>query len=121
MYNLNTLLSIRRSRASRAGVVDGGDFSNHLAAGRGVPDLRRPRRRTGTEASIFVLDEPTEGLDAETARKVLDGVLQRLAGRTVLLLTHRPAGLERIDEIITLEAGKIVERQNFRPLLRDMP
>jgi ATP-binding cassette, subfamily C, bacterial CydC len=61
-----------------------------------------------TEASIFVLDEPTEGLDAETAQKVLDGVLRRIAGRTLLLLTHQFAGLERMEQIVTLDAGKIV-------------
>jgi len=66
-----------------------------------------------TEASIFVLDEPTEGLDAETARKLLDGVLRRTAGRTLLLLTHQSAGLERMDRIVTLEAGRIVQRHRF--------
>jgi ATP-binding cassette, subfamily C, bacterial CydC len=66
-----------------------------------------------TEASIFVLDEPTEGLDAETARQLLDGIFQRTSGRTLLLLTHRLAGLERMDEIITLDAGNIVERDRF--------
>lgn len=66
-----------------------------------------------TEASIFVFDEPTEGLDAETAQKVLDGVLRRTAGRTLLLLTHQFAGLDRMDEIVTLNAGKIVETNRF--------
>ena len=63
-----------------------------------------------TEASVLVLDEPTEGLDAETAQKLLDGVLRRTTGRTLLLLTHQLNGLERMDEIVTLDAGKIVER-----------
>jgi ATP-binding cassette subfamily C protein CydC len=67
-----------------------------------------------TEASIFVLDEPTEGLDAEAAQKVLDGVLRRTAGRTLLLLTHQFAGLERMEEIVTLDAGKIVESNWFK-------
>ncbi len=64
-----------------------------------------------TEALILVLDEPTEGLDAETAQKLLDGVLRRTAGRTLLLLTHQFAGLEQMDEIVTLDAGKIVEHE----------
>lgn len=63
-----------------------------------------------TDASILVLDEPTEGLDAETARNVLDGVLRRTAGRTLLLLTHDYAGLERMDEVVTFDGGRIVER-----------
>lgn len=66
-----------------------------------------------TDASIFVLDEPTEGLDAETARELLDSVLRRTAGRSLLLLTHQYAGLERMEEIVTLDGGKIVERERL--------
>ena len=69
-----------------------------------------------TDASILVLDEPTEGLDAETARHVLDNVLQRTAGRSLLLLTHRYAGLDRMDEVVTLDGGRIVERGRFADL-----
>jgi len=63
-----------------------------------------------TEAKILVLDEPTEGLDAETAQCVLNGVFQHAVGKTVLLLTHQTAGLERMDEIVTLAAGAILSR-----------
>lgn len=70
-----------------------------------------------TEAPIIVLDEPTEGLDPETERKVLDGVMQQTAGRTLLLLTHRLAGLERMDEVVALDAGRIVGFGRFRDLV----
>jgi thiol reductant ABC exporter CydC subunit len=57
-----------------------------------------------TEAPVLVLDEPTAHLDPETATAVIDDVLAAAAGRTVLLITHRPEGLERMDEVVTLDA-----------------
>jgi thiol reductant ABC exporter CydC subunit len=56
------------------------------------------------DAPVLVLDEPTAHLDSPTARALIDDVLEAAAGRTVLLITHRPEGLDRMDEIVTLEA-----------------
>src|SRR6185503_7432081 len=56
-----------------------------------------------TEAPVLVLDEPTAHLDPETATAVMDDVLAAAAGRTVLLITHRPEGLERMDEVVALD------------------
>ena len=53
-------------------------------------------------APILVLDEPTAHLDAPTAEALLDDVLDAAAGRTVLLITHRPEGLERMDGVVAL-------------------
>lgn len=66
-----------------------------------------------TDANILALDEQTEGLDAETARRVLDG-LRRTAGRTLILLTRRPDGPAFMDEVVTLDGGKIVQRDQGR-------
>lgn len=60
------------------------------------------------QAQVVVLDEPTEGLDAGTEAEILDALLEALEGRTLLLLTHRPARLERMDRLIFIENGKIV-------------
>jgi ATP-binding cassette subfamily C protein CydC len=56
------------------------------------------------DTPIVLLDEPTEGLDVETERKVVARLNKRLLGKTVLIITHRPACLvlaERIVEINT--------------------
>jgi thiol reductant ABC exporter CydC subunit len=58
------------------------------------------------EAPVLVLDEPTAHLDADTAQALMDDVLEAAAGRTVLLITHRPEGLDRMDEIVSLAAGR---------------
>jgi ATP-binding cassette, subfamily C, bacterial CydC len=53
-------------------------------------------------APVLLLDEPTAHLDPPTARALMDDVLDAAADRAVLLVTHRPEGLERMDEIVAL-------------------
>lgn len=60
------------------------------------------------DPDILVLDEPGEGLDPETEAAVLDRVLDRMAGRTVILITHARAALHRMDRVVELDAGRIV-------------
>jgi thiol reductant ABC exporter CydC subunit len=54
------------------------------------------------DAPVLVLDEPTAHLDPTTARRLIDDVLDAAADRSVLLITHRPEGLDRMDEIVAL-------------------
>ena len=54
---------------------------------------------------MLVLDEPTAHLDPATARSLIDDVLDAAGDRAVLLITHRREGLERMDEVVRLEAG----------------
>jgi ATP-binding cassette, subfamily C, bacterial CydC len=51
---------------------------------------------------ILVLDEPTEHLDEATAEAITADLLDGTAGRTVLLITHRPFGLDRVDRVVHL-------------------
>jgi len=55
-----------------------------------------------TRAPMLVLDEPTAHLDPETAEALVRDVFAAAEGRTVLLITHRPEGLDLVDEIVTL-------------------
>ncbi len=56
------------------------------------------------DAPVLVLDEPTAHLDAATATALMDDVMDAAGDRTVLLVTHRPEGLEHVDEVVVLEA-----------------
>ena len=58
------------------------------------------------DAPVLVLDEPTAHLDPATARSVMDDVLDAAGARSVLLITHRPEGLERMDAIVSLPTGE---------------
>jgi ATP-binding cassette subfamily C protein CydC len=59
-------------------------------------------------APILILDEPCAGLDAETERSFLETMNETAAGRTVVLITHRLTGVERLDRIFRLSGGKAV-------------
>lgn len=54
------------------------------------------------DAPVYILDEPTEGLDAATETKLLARIDQRLKGKSLLLITHRPAPLQIVDRVVTL-------------------
>jgi ABC-type multidrug transport system fused ATPase/permease subunit len=63
---------------------------------------------------ILVLDEPSEHLDVETADALTRDLLAATEGRTTLIITHRTSGLVDVDEIVTLEHGRVVERTDQR-------
>ena len=57
------------------------------------------------DAPVLVLDEPTAHLDPSTASELIHDVLCTAADQTVLLITHRPEGLELVDRVLTLGPG----------------
>jgi ATP-binding cassette subfamily B protein len=67
------------------------------------------------EPDVLVLDEATASLDAATEAVVLDAVCG--LGRTTLLITHRLAVAERSDEVVVVDAGRVVERGTHAGLL----
>ncbi|MFZ4182304.1 thiol reductant ABC exporter subunit CydD [Streptomyces pseudogriseolus] len=75
---------------------------------------------------VLVLDEPAEHLDLPTADALTADLLAVTEGRTTVLVTHRLAGLEAVDEVIVLDAGRVVQRGRYEELravdgpLRDM-
>jgi ATP-binding cassette, subfamily B, bacterial len=65
----------------------------------------------------MVLDEPTSALDAEAEAAVL-ATLGRLArDRTLILVTHRLATVVKLDHIVVLDAGRVVEQGRHEELL----
>jgi ATP-binding cassette subfamily C protein CydCD len=56
------------------------------------------------DPGLLILDEPTEGLDADVAGALMADLLDASHGRTVLMLTHRPEGLDRVDRVLSLDA-----------------
>ncbi|MEU8118904.1 thiol reductant ABC exporter subunit CydC [Spirillospora sp. NPDC049024] len=66
---------------------------------------------------ILLLDEPAEHLDIATADELTADLLTATEGRTTLLVTHRLAGLEAVDEIIVLDGGRVADRGTHADLL----
>lgn len=56
---------------------------------------------------VLVLDEPTEGLDPDTAAAVLADILDATRGRTTLLVTHEREGFGGADQVVTLDEGRV--------------
>ncbi|MEW2045598.1 thiol reductant ABC exporter subunit CydD [Streptomyces sp. NPDC005476] len=66
---------------------------------------------------VLVLDEPAEHLDLPTADALTQDLLTATEGRTTLLITHRLAGLEAVDEVIVLDGGRVVQRGSYAALV----
>ncbi|MEU3981506.1 thiol reductant ABC exporter subunit CydD [Streptomyces sp. NPDC026672] len=65
---------------------------------------------------VLVLDEPAEHLDLATADALTADLLAATEGRTTLLITHRLAGLDAVDEVIVLDRGRVVQRGTYAEL-----
>jgi thiol reductant ABC exporter CydC subunit len=98
-----------------------GEWYDNLPAGLSTPLGERgalvsggERRRIAlaravlADQPILILDEPTEGLDGPTATRLVSDLLDAAGGRTVVLLTHRPEGLDLFHRILTIVNGRLV-------------
>ncbi|MEU2449124.1 thiol reductant ABC exporter subunit CydD [Streptomyces sp. NPDC012765] len=65
---------------------------------------------------VLVLDEPAEHLDLATADALTADLLAATEGRTTVLITHRLAGLEAVDEVLVLDRGEVVQRGPYAEL-----
>lgn len=62
------------------------------------------------QAPILILDEATASLDPESERLVQDALAHKVQLRTTLVVAHKLSTIERADQILVLEQGRIVER-----------
>jgi thiol reductant ABC exporter CydC subunit len=60
------------------------------------------------DAPVLLLDEPTANLDASTAQALMEDVFAAAGEAAVLLITHRDEGLDAVDEVVALDAGRVV-------------
>jgi ATP-binding cassette subfamily C protein CydC len=95
---------------TRGGAVSGGE-RQRLALARAL--LAAP--------DLLILDEPTAHLDPETRAALTADLLDVTKGRATLLITHELRGLDQVDEIVVLEAGKVAGRGTHDELLQDCP
>ena len=85
-----------------------GERGGHLSVGQ--------RQRIGIaraflkNAPILLLDEPTSALDPTTEAAIMETIKDLMRGRTTLIATHRLATIHRVDQIVVLERGRVVEQ-----------
>ena len=70
-------------------------------------------------APILILDEPTTGLDAESAHLVLQGLHELMKGRTTIIITHVPHLIQSADRIVVIRQGRVDQTGSHAELLRE--
>ncbi|MEO6974850.1 MAG: ABC transporter transmembrane domain-containing protein [Gallionella sp.] len=130
IFSANALENIRYGRptasdaevmaAARAALVD--EFINRLPDGYGTFLGERGTRLSGGQrqriaiaramlknAPLLLLDEATSALDAESEILVQQGLNAAMQGRTTLIIAHRLATVQKVDRIVVMERGRVVE------------
>ncbi len=119
---LHLLAGVQRPDSGRIVVVDATDRREigldqmapecwHPRLGEGGSGLSQGQRQRlslaralARPSSLVLLDEPTAALDQDTEKRVLNGIRALAAGRTVVLVTHRPAPLTLAEQVFVLHA-----------------
>ncbi len=70
------------------------------------------------DAPILVLDEATSALDSEAERAIQEQLLGLMEGKTVIAIAHRLSTIARMDRLVVLDAGRLVEQGTHDALLR---
>ena len=70
-------------------------------------------------ASVLILDEPTKGLDRHNEEQIMSNILAHVKQQqqSLLVITHKPLMLEKMDKIIVMEQGEIVAQGEHSQLV----
>lgn len=98
------LADVLRSRPDGLGTVLGEDGAGLSAGERQRVGLARAFLR---DAPVVLLDEPTANLDGDSEERVLTGLRRLVAGRTAVLVAHRPALLVLADHVVRLGGARV--------------
>ncbi|MBT0726971.1 cysteine/glutathione ABC transporter ATP-binding protein/permease CydC [Rosenbergiella australiborealis] len=103
-------------------LLEGAGLDSWLGEG-GRPLSGGERRRLAIarallhNAPLWLLDEPLEGLDAQTEHQIMQLLLKVTADKTVLMVTHRLTGIESLDTICVMDQGQIIEQGSHEDLI----
>lgn len=129
-------LRVGRPDASETEVRRAAQIAGADAFLRGLPEgYRTPLGRSGSklsvgqrqrlaiarallrDAPILILDEPTSGLDPETEHALVAALREASRQRVVIVIAHRLSTVRHADQILFLEAGRVVERGSHAALM----
>ncbi|MFL0268042.1 thiol reductant ABC exporter subunit CydC [Candidatus Clostridium radicumherbarum] len=69
------------------------------------------------DSKIVLLDEPTASLDVNLERMVIAAIQSEIADKSCIWVTHRLVGMDKMDEILVMDRGAIVERGTHKELV----
>ena len=68
---------------------------------------------------IIIFDEATSQLDSESEKEIQEAFWRAAEGKTVIVIAHRLSTVKRVDKIIVMQRGKVVEEGSHRALLQN--
>ncbi len=68
-------------------------------------------------SQILILDEATSSLDSESEKLIQDALWKLMEGRTAIVIAHRLSTIQKMDRILVLEEGKVIEEGSHKELL----
>ena len=71
------------------------------------------------ESDFWIFDELTAHMDVGTERKVLDTIWSNLGDKSLLMITHRLVTMEKMDQIIVMDKGRIAEAGTHSELMQE--
>ena len=106
------------------------DFAKHLPEGIDTEIGEKAMRLSGGQKQriaiarsllynpdILLLDEATSALDSKSEKTILEEILKRLPGKTIISIAHRISSIENADDIIVLDKGKVDARGGHARLM----
>jgi ABC-type multidrug transport system fused ATPase/permease subunit len=70
---------------------------------------------------ILILDDATSSVDARTEERIRAGLREAMAGRTTFIVAHRLSTISLADEVVVMDAGRIVDRGTHEEMLERCP
>lgn len=71
------------------------------------------------QSAVMIFDDSTAAIDAETEQRIREALRAQMANSATIIISHRLGALRHADEIIFLDAGRIVERGNHDALIAE--
>ncbi len=73
------------------------------------------------DAPCLILDEPTSAVDLQTEAQLIQSIREHAAGRTVVIISHRPSTIRMADRIFVLGEGRVLDAGTHDELIRRLP